>query len=78
MGFNHASIVTPATAMLEAFSNANVQVIAFINFILGRQAGVGRAQQGLAHDFQNLQWRRKRGQVRAAPGRAYNNLRGRN
>lgn len=37
MGFNHASIGYPsARAMLEAFGSEPVQVIAFINFILGR------------------------------------------
>lgn len=50
MGFNHASIGYPsATAMLEAFGNANVQVIAFINFILGRQA--------LVSAVRNKDWR---------------------
>ena len=50
MGFNHASIGYPsATAMLEAFGSEPVQIIAFINFILGRAS--------LASAVRNKDWR---------------------
>ncbi len=52
MGFNHARIGYPsAQAMLQAFRNANVQVIAFLNFLLS-DAALWAAVR--AHDWQEI------------------------